>query len=89
MFRNRKRQGPWQRDIPEGVNTESPLSKGEGLEIDVAPTERVNPLELRPLEEGSAAQPANLGAVQLSSKDDTVSKDKNYHVDYCRDQSTF
>eukprot|EP00963_Diacronema_lutheri_P002061 scaffold134_cov409-Pavlova_lutheri.AAC.1 len=54
------------------------------------PRRAVNPLEHRPFkEEGSAVKPANLAAIQLRSQDDTVSEDSKYHVDYCRDRSTF
>eukprot|EP00963_Diacronema_lutheri_P004582 scaffold347_cov420-Pavlova_lutheri.AAC.4 len=89
-FKNGKRPGPRQRDTPEGVNSAFPLSEGEGLASYVAPTNRVNPLEHRPFkEEGSAVKPAKLVAIQLRSQGDTVSEDSNYHVDYCRDRSTF
>eukprot|EP00963_Diacronema_lutheri_P008504 scaffold758_cov387-Pavlova_lutheri.AAC.1 len=62
----------------------------EGLESYVAPTNRVNPLELRPFkEERRATKPANLAAIQLRSQDDTVLQDSKYHVEYSRDRSTF
>ena len=90
-LRNGKGPGPRQRDTPAGIETDSPLSKCEGVDPVPASTTEVSPAGSHFFEEtGNWAEDIPLTAgVHRALSDEIVSDISSYHVDYAREQSAF